>query len=138
MLINEQLVPTIESTDVLVTETDGADPVQVYRDCDGFYHVLRSGIARHPLCTPEDAMRALGVYLQSAMYKAESKVESTVVELRRMATPPDDGSIRGADLAKRMMQICGCKGQHDCDCVSVRNQAIRELSSEQNLRSAAA
>lgn len=136
MLINDQLVPTIESSDVLVMEADGADPVQVYRDCDGFYHVLRSGIARHPLCTPEDAMRALGVYLQSALYKAECKV----VELRRMVTPPDDGPIQGADLAARMMKICGCKGQYDCDCVTVRNRATQELWTEHNcgLRPAAA
>lgn len=134
MLINDQLVPTIEATDVLVTETDGADPVRVYRDCDGFYHILRSGIARHPLCSAEDVMRVLGMYLQSALYKAEPKV----VEVRRMATPPDSGVIRGADIAARMIQICGCKGQRDCDCVSVRNQAIRELWSEHNLRAVAA
>ncbi|KVP16981.1 hypothetical protein WJ84_01530 [Burkholderia ubonensis] len=33
-----------------------------------------------------------------------------------------------------MMAICGCKGVYDCDCVTVENQARRELWTEHNRR----
>lgn len=129
MLINEQLVPTIEASDTLILETDtGADDIQVYRDCDGFYHVIRGGIARHPLCTPEDAMRALAQYLQSALYQTRPRG----FEVRRMGVPADSGPIKGGAIADRMMAMCGCKGQYACSCPSVQNPATAELWGEHN------
>jgi hypothetical protein len=50
----------------------------------------------------------------------------------RMKTPADDGPISGAALALRMQAICGCAGQYDCDCVTVRNRAGQELWTEYN------
>ncbi len=35
-------------------------------------------------------------------------------------------------LETRIDEICGCKGCHDCDCVSVFNRATRELWGEHN------
>ena len=35
-------------------------------------------------------------------------------------------------LEARIDEICGCGGKHDCDCVSVFNQAKRELWGEHN------
>jgi Lar family restriction alleviation protein len=37
-----------------------------------------------------------------------------------------------AELEARMDAICGCSGQHDCDCVSVYNRATAELWTEKN------
>jgi hypothetical protein len=39
-----------------------------------------------------------------------------------------------AELDKRMDQICGCRGQLDCQCVTVFNQAYSELWGEYNAR----
>jgi hypothetical protein len=75
MKIDDRGVPTIEATDTLIVETDaGDDPVQVYRDVKGAYHVVRSGIVRHPNGTADAALRAMGAYLQAALYKALPKV----------------------------------------------------------------
>jgi hypothetical protein len=37
-----------------------------------------------------------------------------------------------AELEARMDAICGCSGQHDCDCVSIYNRATAELWTEKN------
>lgn len=39
-----------------------------------------------------------------------------------------------AELDKRMDEICGCNGRHDCECVTVFNQAKSELWGEYNTR----
>ncbi len=52
----------------------------------------------------------------------------------RMRLRPDDGPIKGASITQRMKDICGCKGVYNCDCISVQNQATRELWSEHNQR----
>jgi hypothetical protein len=122
---------TVEDTDVAIFETDCGLPeqdVQVYRDKDGRYHVLRNGVARHPDSSAEDVMRALGVYIQSALYKSPKP------EQRCMRAPADRDNLKGEAIAQRMMSICGCVGQYDCDCVTVYNQAVGELSGEFNIR----
>lgn len=58
----------------------------------------------------------------------------TEVVIRKMKTPEGCRAFTGEQLADRMMQICGCKGRHDCDCVSVQNQARVELWTEFNTR----
>ena len=66
--------------------------------------------------------------------KAAVTVETAAnpVVVRRIKTRKDDGPISGASITERMVQICGCQGQYDCDCVSVENQARRELWTEHN------
>ena len=62
--------PTIEPSDILIVQTECGDTskdVEVYRDAAGTYHVLSGGVVRHPGCSPEDAMRALGWYLNSSL-----------------------------------------------------------------------
>lgn len=54
------------------------------------------------------------------------------IVIRRMRARRDDGPISGEAVAQRMMDICGCKGQHDCSCVSVEGQARIELWTEHN------
>lgn len=54
--------------------------------------------------------------------------------VRKMKTPEGSRAFTGEQLADRMMQICGCKGRHDCDCVSVQKQASVELWTEFNTR----
>ena len=39
-----------------------------------------------------------------------------------------------AELEAKCNQICGCEGQYNCDCVSVKNQAARQLWYEHNTR----
>lgn len=122
---------TVEDTDVAIFETDCGHPeqdVQVYRDAGGRYHVLRNGVARHPDSSAEDVMRALGVYIQSGLYKSPKP------EQRCMKAPADCGPVKGEAIAQRMMSICGCVGQFDCNCVTVYNQAARELYGEFNSR----
>jgi hypothetical protein len=57
-----------------------------------------------------------------------------VTEVRRMKPQPACEAYSSEELAQRMMQICGCKGQWDCDCVTVRNKASSELWGEYNCR----
>lgn len=47
---------------------------------------------------------------------------------------PSPEPFTQAELDKRMDQICGCRGQHDCQCVTVFNQAYSELWGEYNAR----
>lgn len=35
-------------------------------------------------------------------------------------------------VRNKMMEICGCVGQYDCDCVSVKNKAIGQLYYKHN------
>lgn len=124
-------VTTIEETDVAVIETDCGDPtkdVKVYRDAAGRYHVMNGGTVRHPDSSAEDVMRALGWYLQGALYTPTKEPQ------RKLKAPPDDGPIKGEAVAQRMMAICGCTGQYDCDCVAVKSQATGELWCEHNTR----
>lgn len=51
--------------------------------------------------------------------------------IRRRA---DDGPISGQAVTDRMVQICGCNGRYDCDCVSCENQARIELWTEHNTK----
>jgi hypothetical protein len=39
-----------------------------------------------------------------------------------------------AEFEARVNKICGCTGQHDCDCVSVFNKASSELWYEHNTK----
>lgn len=131
MKIDSNGVPTIEEGDVCLTQTDCGDStkdVEIYRDSAGLYYVISGGIVRHPQSSAEDVMRALSWYLNSALTPAKPPAG------RCMKTPADFGDIKGETLAQRMMSICGCTGQYDCDCVSVRNQALSELSGELNLQ----
>jgi hypothetical protein len=52
--------------------------------------------------------------------------------VRRMKAPPSSGPISGERIAQRMMAICRCKGQYDCDCTSVQNEARAQLWYEHN------
>ena len=69
-----------------------------------------------------------------ACSKEAATVEPTVkpVVVRRIKTRQDEGPISGVAITNRMVQICGCQGQYDCDCVSVERQACRELWNEHN------
>ncbi len=73
----------------------------------------------------------LAVIASRAAEGLQAPASATVV---RMRIRPDDGPIPGARITQRMKDICGCKGVYDCDCVSVQNQATRELWSEHNQR----
>ena len=83
---------------------DGANP-------DHIYAAMQSGWMGHAALSP-----------------AAVRVE----EVKRMKIPADDGPIKGEAIAQRMKKICGCKGQYDCNCVSVKNMALRELWGEHN------
>lgn len=58
--------------------------------------------------------------------------DGTLVRRMKMHEPTE--AYSSEQLAQRMMQICGCHGQHGCDCVTVRNQASTELWTEHNVR----
>lgn len=60
--------------------------------------------------------------------------QGAVEPVRRIARRADDGPISGEAVTDRMMAICGCKGVHNCNCVTVENQARRELWTEHNER----
>jgi len=51
---------------------------------------------------------------------------------RRMKPPAAEGPFAGDVIAQRMMKICGCAGTYNCDCVTVKNMALRELWTEHN------
>lgn len=36
------------------------------------------------------------------------------------------------EVSARMDELCGCFGRHDCDCVSVLNQAMGDLWAKAN------
>jgi len=133
MKVNEQGAPIVEATDVLVAETDTglAKDVQVYRDVNGQYQVVRANVLRHPNCAPEAAIIALTSYLHTEIGKL-ARCEAR--EIHRMKTPADSGPITGEAIKAKMMEICGCAGQHDCNCVTVYNQATQCLWTEHNQR----
>jgi hypothetical protein len=58
----------------------------------------------------------------------------TIQPTQRIAIRATDGPISGQAITNRMMTICGCKGAFACDCVTVENQARRELWTEHNAR----
>jgi hypothetical protein len=43
-----------------------------------------------------------------------------------------EGPFSADTVRSKMMEICGCLGQHDCDCVSVKNKAIGQLYYKHN------
>jgi hypothetical protein len=59
-------------------------------------------------------------------------LKQSPVGVRRMKTPPSSGPISGERIAERMMAICRCKGQYDCDCTSIQNEARAQLWYEHN------
>jgi hypothetical protein len=73
-----------------------------------------------------EAGRKAGIAEQHALLK------QSPVGVRRMKTPPPSGPIPGERIAERMMAICRCKGQYDCECVSVHNEARSQLWYEHN------
>lgn len=128
MKINDNGIPTVDPLDALVVDVDTENGgIQVYRDTANAYFVVRDGVVRHPNGTAEDAMRALGFYLQGVVTNPGPNSP------QGMRTPPDDGPIKGTAIAAKMASICGCQGKFNCDCVSIRNQARRELWTERNL-----
>lgn len=58
----------------VVIETE-AVRVLCVDDNKGLYDVYCSGVLRHPGCTSEDAMRALGQYIYSHEYRLRKEVE---------------------------------------------------------------
>lgn len=113
----------------LISMTKSAvESFAVYRNESGRYSILRNDIVKHTEINAGEAMRALTEFLQIAIL---GELE-TCTTLRRMKTPDDSGLIRGEDIAQRMMQICGCAGKYDCDCVSVQSRARSELWFEHN------
>ena len=68
----------------------------------------------------------------------ETPPAQPVAVVRLMKTPVDDGPIAGERIAQRAMQICGCEGKFDCNCVSVLNQARCQLWAEHNQTARAA
>jgi hypothetical protein len=40
--------------------------------------------------------------------------------------------IESDAIKARMMEICGCNGEFNCECISVRNEAVSELWYEKN------
>jgi hypothetical protein len=66
----------------------------------------------------------LSLFVQASAAPVASQVPILV---RRMKTPEGSRAYSGEELATRMMEICGCKGKYDCDCVSVKNMASMEL-----------
>lgn len=112
---------------ISMTKT-GGDSFAVYRNESGGYSILRNDIVQHAEITADEVMRALTDFVGIAIL---GKLE-TCTTLRRMKVPEDSGPIRGEDIAQRMMNICGCAGKYDCDCVSVQNRAQGELWFEHN------
>lgn len=102
---------------------------------------LAAGALAQPLCAELQADIGLLVEGYVAL-KAENTANrcagrpqaTAPVTLRRMKAPADEGPFTGEALAQRMMQICGCKGQYDCDCVSARNLARIAMWTEHNTR----
>jgi len=48
------------------------DSLQVLKAEDDKYHVVVAGVVRHPNCSAEDAMRALGHYIHELSYRLQS------------------------------------------------------------------
>jgi hypothetical protein len=46
--------------------------------------------------------------------------------LRKLRTIPKDAPFTSDDVEKRIDHICGCKGKHDCDCVTVFSKAFSQ------------
>lgn len=58
------------------------------------------------------------------------------VRLRKIGSDwiREDSPFTMEQLEERADKVCGCNGRYDCDCVSVFNQASRELWTEHNGR----
>lgn len=83
---------------------------------------------------PPDAQAALALLVENTelslklrLAKGARANQPATVFIRRLKRRADDGPISGEAITNRMMEICGCKGQYDCDCVSVENLARQEL-----------
>lgn len=62
----------LKETDTIVVEVETSKAhVIVVRDTQNLYHVARDAVLRHPGCDAEAAIRALGFYLQGALYQQE-------------------------------------------------------------------
>lgn len=81
-----------------------------------------------------EALAARTAQLQQRSPAGSNDSSMQVTEVRRMKDQPATAAYSSEQLAQRMMQICGCKGQRDCDCVSVRNKSASELWEEHNLQ----
>jgi hypothetical protein len=92
--------------------------------CKTFLDMCVSDVERIQLVY--EAGRKAGAAQQQALPK------EPVICVRRMKTPPSSGPISGERIAARMLTICGCKGQYDCDCASIQNEARSQLWYEHN------
>lgn len=55
------------------------------------------------------------------------------LDLKEWKFPP---TMSSDDVEKRIDDACGCRGRHDCDCVSVFNQVCRDSWYEHNTKDA--
>ncbi|WP_434716158.1 hypothetical protein [Paraburkholderia sp. A3RO-2L] len=82
---------------------------------------------------PEMAQKPEVAILKAITARAEMALR-TIQPTQRIAVRAADGPIAGHAITERMMAICGCKGAFACQCVTVENQARRELWAEYNER----
>ena len=59
-------------------------------------------------------------------FKLEAELERRKLLPFKMM-PAGDKKFTQDQVRDEMMKICKCKGQYDCDCVSVRNIAMQNL-----------
>lgn len=52
-------------TTIVEVETKQGECITVTKDVKGVYEVSVNNVVRHPFCTAEDVMRALGTYLMN-------------------------------------------------------------------------
>lgn len=82
--------PRQESLTPIVCVENSSTTVEVFRDAHGRYQVFRDGVHRHPNCSAEDALRALGHYLHRALYDVDRQRAPSP------AAPTDDRSASDA------------------------------------------
>ena len=95
---------------------------------------IRDLVANHRAANvlPNTAQSPEATLLQAIEAHAMAGLAAPVPQ--RIAIRSADGPISGEAVTTRMVAICGCKGAYACDCVSIENQARRELWTERNLQ----
>lgn len=59
--------------DIIVDVDMLGQPLQVIKKENGLYDVIHGNVPRHPDCTTESVMRALGQYIHSLNYHLEKE-----------------------------------------------------------------
>ncbi len=86
----------------------------------------RAATTRMPQAIQE-ALELLAVNTKLSLRVASTTPGQAPIQFRRIKTRADDGPISGAEVTQRMVDICGCQGRYDCDCVGCENMARQQL-----------